>query len=132
MGNFFEWDQAKFTVRVSEMDREHQTLIGLMNKLHVLYSDKAPKADVGRALDELAKYTIKHFADEEAYMAKIHFDGLDMHKRIHKELLTKVTNHIGAFQASGSLNDDFFAFLKMWLKSHICGIDIKYGLASAK
>lgn len=105
MANFFEWDQAKFTVRVSEMDREHQTLIGLMNKLHVLYSDKAPKADVGRALDDLAKYTIKHFADEEA-LTRTHFAGLDMHKRIHKDLLAKVT-------------------------SHICGVDVKYGQTPA-
>ena len=36
-------------------------------------------------------------------------------------------DHKLRFEASGVLSNDFFAFLKVWLKAHICGIDMKYG-----
>jgi hemerythrin len=32
---------------------------------------------------------------------------------------------------TGTLSEPFFVFLKMWLKAHICGIDIKYARQAA-
>ena len=60
-------------------------------------------------------------------MESIGFPGLREHKYIHKSLLDQVTDHKLKFEASGVLSNEFFAFLKVWLKAHICGIDMKYG-----
>jgi len=126
MASFFEWDPARYGLKVPKMDEEHQGIIASMNKLHVLREAKAPQPELSREINQLASLTVRHFADEEAYMAKIGFPDLDKHKLIHKSLLEKVMQHKKDFESTGKLTDEFFAFLKMWLKAHICGIDIKY------
>ena len=126
MANFFEWNADKYGLKVDAMDSEHRTLIGHMNKLYDLHKDNAPASLVRPALDAFVKYTVKHFADEEAHMRKIGFPGAETHASIHKELLGKVTAHVKDFEATGKLTDALFSFLKMWLAGHICCIDIKY------
>lgn len=127
MANFFEWDSAKYSVGIPAMDQEHQTLIGLMNKLHALNTAGAPKGELGHALQDLAKYTVKHFADEEEFMARTHFADLDRHKSIHAELLRRVGEYAKGFETTGSLGADFFSFLRLWLRAHICNLDVQYG-----
>ncbi len=127
MSQYFEWDAAKYSIHVPKMDADHQRIIDGMNKLHTLYSAKAPVVQLSNALNDLAKVTVAHFSAEETYMASIQFPGLAQHKIIHKNLLEQINAHKAKFDASGKLTDDFFAFLKTWLKSHICGIDVKYG-----
>jgi hemerythrin-like metal-binding protein len=127
MENFFEWDAAKYSVQVPQMDRGHQVIIACMNRLHTLHESGAPVAQLARTVDELVQVTVKHFSEEEAYMASIDFPDVAKHKIIHKTLLAKVVEHKAQFDASGKLTSEFFSFLKVWLKAHICGIDIKYG-----
>lgn len=75
MSQYFEWDAAKYSIHVPKMDAEHQDIINCMNKLHTLHAAKAPVAQAAKALGDLARVTIAHFADEEAYMASIAFPG---------------------------------------------------------
>lgn len=126
MSDYFEWDAATYGLDVPAMDSEHKTLIRLMNTTHALHLAHAPVADLTKALQELAAYTQKHFADEEAYMARIEFPELRIHAGVHKQLLERLARFAADFQRTGTLGDDFFAFLKMWLKAHICGVDAKY------
>jgi hemerythrin len=135
MSDYFEWNEAKLGLHVPEMDREHQALISLMNKLHVLREKKATAAEVLAAINALGEYTVKHFSDEEAYMARIQYPGIAVHKMVHKQLLAKFTGHQQAYKKDGKLTDDFFVFLKMWLNAHISSVDMKYSqhvAASAK
>ena len=127
MSDYFEWDRARFSVKVPHMDLGHQTIIACMNRLYTLNQDKAPAAQLAKAVDELMQVTDKHFCEEESYMATIGFPGLREHKYIHKNLLAQVMDHKLRFEASGVLSNEFFAFLKVWLKAHLCGIDMKYG-----
>lgn len=131
MAELFEWDAATYGLDVPEMDAEHRTLIGLMNRLHASHRANAGTAQLNSELDALVKYTVKHFADEEAYMAKTGHPGLKTHAGIHKQLLDQVSSHVASFRASGKLNDEFFKFLTFWLKAHIRGIDAKYGKRAA-
>lgn len=108
------------------MDDEHQELIKKMNRVHDLHLAKASTSEIQMALDDFAGFTIKHFSDEEAYMEKINFAGLETHKVIHQQLLKQVTEYLNEFKASGTLTDSFFNFLSVWLTSHIKGIDMKY------
>ena len=108
------------------MDAEHQILIRHMNTLHTLYETNAPAAEQGKALLALAAYTAKHFADEEAYMARVGYAGLGVHRGVHKNLLDRVGEFARGFKASGKLGDELFVFLRMWLTAHICGVDMKY------
>ena len=118
-----------FDVGVEAMNDEHKVLIEIMNRLHDLVENDASRLEQKKALEELGQYTVKHFADEEAYMASIGWDGLATHKLIHQKLLADFGTHKAAFDDGGELTSKFFAFLKIWLKAHIQGIDKKYGRA---
>ncbi|MFO1427943.1 MAG: hemerythrin family protein [Steroidobacteraceae bacterium] len=122
-----EWDPARFDVGVAKMNQEHEGLVRLMNQIHDRNQAKAPKAELAGMIDRLAGLTVKHFADEEAYLESVAFPELRTHKAIHAKLLADFTRHKQAFDAGpGSLGKDFFDFLSLWLRSHICHLDMKY------
>lgn len=130
--SFIQWDKNTLSVAVDSMDKEHQHLILLMNKLHDLHLNKASRSELGKSLDELKDYTIKHFSDEEAYLDEINYSEKEKHKLIHKDLLGKFSNYVKEFESKGELTDAFFSFLKLWLTSHIQGLDKKYGVEAQK
>ncbi len=126
MTEYFKWDPTTLSVKVANMDQEHQILINKMNKLHEVYAGGGTKEQLAPLVKDFAAYVVTHFQDEEAYMEKIKFEGVETHKLIHKQLLSQATEHIQAFEATGKLTDAFFKFLSVWLTSHIKGIDMKY------
>jgi hemerythrin-like metal-binding protein len=126
MSSYFEWDANRYSLKISAMDDEHKVLIGLMNKLHSLHDAGARGAVLLEALADLARYTEKHFADEEAYMAKVGYPNLGTHKVVHERLLDRLAALHESCAATGKLSDDLFVFLKTWLSGHICGVDTKY------
>ncbi len=113
------------SIGVTAMDDQHKILIDKINTLIDDLNSDGPNAYSD--YKELARFVIEHFEDEENFMESINFPGLPIHRNIHKQLLEKV----------GEFDDDIrdgvvdkvklVSFLKMWLKSHIMGIDMKYG-----
>ena len=121
----FQWNE-KLSIGVQPMDQDHQQIIALMNSLDQAHEKKAGVAEIDRAFKTLANFTRKHFSDEEAYMEKIGYTGLQSHKMIHAKLLASMDEHYQKFRSSSQLDEQVFIFLRFWLKSHICGIDRKY------
>lgn len=123
---FMDWS-SNLDIGVASMNSEHQQLLAIMNRLYDLNQAKASKSELQSTLKELAEYTVKHFGDEEAYFDSIGYPDAEKHKYIHKDLLAKFGTHKDNFEKTGSLDQAFFNFLKMWLSAHIQGIDSKYG-----
>lgn len=115
------------------MDAHHKQLMDILNRVYDAYkagSDGGRPDRVAntRLMQELVDYTVMHFTAEEALMEREEFPDTRTHKLIHKSLLDKVKAHVNAFHAGdGSFSEDFVMFLKVWLSSHIQGIDRKYG-----
>ena len=122
---YFEWT-SDLDVGVHEMNCKHQHLIDLMNDF-VAKADARDPEGVKSSLEKLQGYTVQHFKDEEAYMQSIGFTGLASHQRIHQRLLESLAEHAGPIFAGSMEVNGLETFLKMWLKSHIMGIDSKYG-----
>lgn len=124
---FIQWD-GRYDIGVNEMNGEHKEIMNLMNRLYELNEKRASKMDLTGAIKNLVDYTLKHFKDEEAFLASIKYPDLEKHKMIHQNLLTNLRLHQEKFEkGSGLVESDFFAFLKLWLSAHIQGIDMKYG-----
>lgn len=122
------WDPVRFDVGVARMNAAHQGLVALMNAIHDRATAGAAKAELEGLFGKLAQATVAHFADEEAYMASIGFADLKTHKQIHARLLADFTTHKAAFDAGdGKVDKAFFDFLSLWLRSHICHLDTRYG-----
>lgn len=123
---FFMWSREEYGLDVKDMGDEHKVLIDKMNALHEAWVNIANKDSLLMLANDLGSYTEKHFADEEAYMTEIKYNGIETHKIIHKKLLASFKSHVDSLKAKGNLDENFFAFLKTWLASHIRGIDMKY------
>lgn len=81
---------------------------------------------IKEAFDQLASYTIKHFQNEEKFMDSIQYNDIENHKKIHKDLISKVVAY-GEGLKDGKLNKLAISdFLKNWLAFHIAGQDKKY------
>jgi methyl-accepting chemotaxis protein len=120
----FEWND-RFQLDVDSMDKEHMILIEKMNKF-LLSLNTNNLSEIKNNFDALASYTVKHFADEEAFMESISFSGIENHKLIHKDLISKVLQYKAGLN-EGKLNKQMISnFLKNWLGLHIVGQDKKY------
>lgn len=128
---FFVWDPATLSVKVAAMDAQHEILIDKMNALHAANARHAPRPELTTLLADLTAYTRRHFSEEETYLTKVGYAGLEQHKGIHKQLLDRMGQHVADFEKAGTLGDAFFAFLSFWLSAHIRGIDSKYAPTSA-
>ena len=80
----FEW-REEYNTGVDIIDKEHQRLFKIINKL---FRFREEEKDSQWTCQEGIKYfkghAAKHFADEEAYMASIGYEGLEDHQRIHR------------------------------------------------
>ena len=80
----FVW-QEEYAIGVDIIDREHQRLFKIINKL---FDFRAEEKDSQWTCQEGIKYfkghAMKHFADEEAYMLSIQYEGLEQHRRMHR------------------------------------------------
>ena len=120
-------------IGVESMNAEHRELIALMNALHDKFDAGATGTEVITLVQKLGALCLKHFADEEAFMASINFEGLPSHKLIHKQLAEKYTRYAEDITKNGGkMSKDFFSFLQLWLSAHIQGIDAKYGAVAQR
>ncbi|MED5547898.1 MAG: bacteriohemerythrin [Pseudomonadota bacterium] len=118
---------ASLDVGVESMNDDHGRILELMNAIH----DRAATGETGAAMialvDALARVTIEHFRDEEAYMASVNFAGLAAHRLIHADLLKTFTAHADTIRANGGeVPSGFLDFLGTWLTDHIMGTDMEY------
>ncbi len=80
----------EFNIGVEAIDKEHQRLFSLINRIFTL---RREKQQGGKACEEGIRYfnehAIRHFADEENYMELIGHKNLQMHRRLHKGTVKK-------------------------------------------
>ena len=126
----FVWDKQKYTTHVDAMDKEHEIIINVMNKLFQENEAGSPKAQLLATIQKLEQVTREHFSHEEKMFSGLKdYSSAAVHKKIHENLLNDFATHAKNFKNANSqkVPDDFFRFLKVWLSAHICGIDRKYG-----
>lgn len=123
----FEWT-PQYSVGVRQLDKQHQKLFFLINNLHDSMTKGEGKKAVERVLENLLDYTVTHFRDEEALMAKHGYQWLEDHKAQHSEFVSKVEGFQADFKAGNTfLSVQILGFLQDWLTKHIKGTDMQYG-----
>ena len=121
------WDQT-LDVGVESMNSEHREILDAMNRIYDADQTGQHGDVINSLVGRLGSVCVRHFADEEKFMAKIGFPTLENHKLVHAKLLRDFSAHAAAIKAAdGTVTEGFFTFLKFWLSAHIKGIDIKYG-----
>jgi hemerythrin-like metal-binding protein len=122
-----EWNDT-LDIGVNAMNHEHKQILDAMNRIYDAAQAGRAGDEINRLVEHLGSVCVRHFKDEEAYMASIGFPGLGNHKFIHEDLLNRYARHAEEIRkAGGNASGQFFHFLQHWLTAHIKGIDRKYG-----
>ncbi|OUD12891.1 bacteriohemerythrin [Thioflexithrix psekupsensis] len=127
MKNLVEWTE-ELSVGIQEIDEQHKILVSLLNRMHEGIIMGQDKQVINGILNELAQYTVIHFAVEESLMRIFDYPEYDLHKKHHEEL----THQVIELQAKLKIDQDAISmevlhFLRHWLTYHILGDDKKYG-----
>jgi hemerythrin len=120
------WDSS-MDVQLQEMNSEHKRLIEIMNRLSLEFVQKFPRPSIKSTLEELVKFTTKHFSHEEKELEAMQYPEIETHKKLHAQLLSTLNKSLEDYKKGTDLDEKFFEFLHMWLKSHIRGLDVQYG-----
>lgn len=119
---------SQYSVGVSTMDDQHGVLFRILNELHDAMKQGHAQTVTGPLLRNLADYTRRHFASEEALMTNAAFPGLAAHRAKHKELIKQVDTFAARFERGDTmLSIDLLNFLRDWLTTHIQKEDKQYG-----
>ena len=84
MGTQLVWNE-RYNIGVEIIDREHKKLFSILNKLYDFgHQEEKSHWVCQEAVKFFKEHAVQHFADEEDYMASIHYEGLKTHRHIHK------------------------------------------------
>lgn len=120
----------EYRTGIEIVDKEHAELFRIIRRANDLITEELlhDKYDeIMSVLDELRNYTIRHFADEEEYMANINYEGLAVQKKTHEMFVDKL-NDINLDDLDDNQQQyliELVDFLLMWLVNHILKMDKK-------
>ncbi len=121
------WDEKSMGTGVESVDREHQSLIKMLNELMEATSQGKGKEEIGRMMDFLGKYAVNHFQSEEGIMDECQCPTAAQNKQDHAKFLSEYQELSRKFETDGpSLTFVIQVQKKVanWLISHIRGCDM--------
>ena len=118
-----KWND-RFNIGVEIVDHAHRKLFSIVGKLLNLTEDaEKQKHACQEGIKYLKSYTKKHFAEEEAYMRKIGYQGYEIHKSLHDNLqnqtLPALEEEMEAQDYSAESIQHFLGICVGWLNVHI-------------
>jgi len=122
----FIWD-TKYSLNITELDRQHQRLFALFNELFDAIQDGHGDVVVGKVLTGLVDYTVYHFETEEKLFQQHGYGDEAAHRAEHAKL-TEQAKELVRRQQSGEAKVTLatLKFLFDWLNNHILGSDKKF------
>lgn len=118
----------KYHTGIAFVDEEHETLFRIIRETNDLISAELlhDKYDeIIKILGELKEYTIHHFSDEEEYMKRIGYAGLEAQQRAHQAFVDKL-KEINLDDVDDNQQEyltELVDFLLGWLVNHILKVD---------
>ena len=120
------YDAATMSTGNDTVDRQHQGLIEIINRIDRAHEEAWTADTVAPLLDSLASYTVDHFRDEEQIMEKAGCPVSKRNCKAHAELLSKFTAWRKDYEATNRPIEkvgQLHQFLTQWLVGHICRVD---------
>lgn len=122
MGNQLIW-QDRFNIGVDIIDKEHKKLFSIMNRLFMYKKQEGKEQWVCReGIKYFKEHAMKHFAEEEVYMASIDYAGFETHRRLHDNFRKKTLPALEAeLQRTDYSSESIIHFLGVcagWLIGH--------------
>lgn len=124
----FVWKE-EFNIGVDVIDKEHRKLFRIINKLFLFKDDETTRQWACRQGIKFFKtHALHHFADEEAYMDSIHYEGLEQHRRLHQgfrdNTLPALETELVQSDYSPDAVEHFLGVCAGWLIGHTLSEDV--------
>ncbi|HIJ63150.1 MAG TPA: bacteriohemerythrin, partial [Rhodospirillaceae bacterium] len=122
-GATLDWGPAWLTGNTI-IDADHQMLVQYVNDLNRAMHAGQGRAIASTTLDKLVRYTVEHFAREEAILRDGGLVDIAGHQQAHADLAAKVRVFQKDFEAgTATLTADLMSFLREWLVNHVFKLD---------
>lgn len=111
-----------FLTGIKAIDRQHESLVALMNNLHEVAGRHPETGELDEAFRALKDYAAEHFALEEQLMAEagIEEDNLGAHKEAHAAFVRELTELWRTRdQDAKATTEHLLEFLTTWIYRHI-------------
>ena len=118
----------KYRTGIAFVDEEHAELFRIIRETNDLIREELlhDKYDeIMKILEELKDYTVHHFRDEEEYMQRIGYTGLEAQQRAHQAFVDKL-REINLDEVDDNQQEyltELVDFLLGWLVNHILKVD---------
>lgn len=83
-----------YSVNNPIIDKEHKQLFDIAQEAFLPVEDKDKAKKVKSILMDLYDYMKTHFAHEEKFMAEINYPKIDEHKKLHREIISKINDFV--------------------------------------
>ena len=120
-----EW-KDEYNIGVEIVDKAHKQLFSIVRRIMNLLNDgdeKRRRFACQEGIKFFKSYTAKHFAEEEAYMLSIGYDGYEQQRAIHESLknqtLPVLEAELEASKYSDASVEHFLGVCIGWLTTHI-------------
>jgi hemerythrin len=125
-----EWNDS-LKLGIAVVDRQHERLVGIINRLHEATTEGRGTDVIGEIMDELIIYIATHFSMEEKYFAEFDYPDAEEHKREHDALIEKVSAFANDFEKAlhssrSALAKELLQFLQIWWRYHMMETDSKF------
>lgn len=122
MGNQLVW-QDRFNIGVEIIDKEHKKLFSILRKLLAnQMQDEKSRWACQEGIKYFKEHAMKHFAEEEVYMASISYAGFETHRRLHdnfrKKTLPALEKELNRTNFSPEAISHFLGVATGWLIGH--------------
>jgi hemerythrin len=118
---------SRYNTGIQVIDDQHQSLFQTVDQLRRMVQEGADRGGIEALLETLVADSERHFATEEAFMARVGYPDLAQHLAEHASMLSSLHELLVKFQES----DQAMAlmvptFMEGWLKHHISDGDFGF------
>ena len=118
--------QNSYALGLEEIDEQHKMLFDIMNRIWEGIVRNADATTIGSALEDLERYTVLHFTEEETFMRSIRYPNFDAHVALHRRFVQRVAEEKAKAQSGERISLELLHFLRDWLVNHILVEDKRY------
>ena len=122
--------KPEYYIGIKMIDEQHKQLFKYADEAYELLNDEFTPDKYDRVdilLEKLYDYTVKHLADEEAYMESIHYNKLFTQKVQHQAFIEKLDEFMESHNKEEENQDvqimKILTYLTEWLVNHILYVD---------
>ncbi|HEY3400298.1 MAG TPA: bacteriohemerythrin [Geothrix sp.] len=118
---------TRYNTGIQIIDEQHKELFETVERLRGSVQAGGGREEIEKLLADLVRFSERHFASEESFMARYGYPDLTQHMAEHASMLTSLHELLSKFRESHhALALMVPTFMEGWLKHHISDGDFGF------